>query len=280
MAACHFSGMHLLYGVLISIPLNMKLDDVLSESLEKFLLDIAGITRYAGNFFRQFYRPPYEFRETLNQAYRLGFNSLFLVSITGFIIGLVMTLQMKPTMAKFGAESWLPSMIAIAIIREIGPVLTALICAGKMASGIGAELGSMKVTEQIDAMTVSGVNPFKYLIVTRVVATTLALPLLVFYTDAIAMVGSYIGVNLGGNMSTVLFFNSSLGSLSFSDVMPATLKSFMFGFAIGIVGCYRGFNAQKGTIGVGEAANSAVVISSVFIFIIDLIVVQFSQFFV
>lgn len=257
----------------------MKYRAALPESLRDFLTNIAGITRYAGRFFSQFYKPPYEFRETLNQSYRLGYNSLFLVSITGFIIGMVMTLQMKPTMSKFGAESWLPSMVAISIIREIGPVLTALICAGKMASGIGAELGSMKVTEQIDAMTVSGVNSFKYLVVTRVIATTIALPLLVFYTDAVAMVGSFVGINLQGNVSPVLFFHDSMDALGFSDIMPSTLKSFFFGFAIGLVGCYRGFNAEKGTMGVGRAANSAVVIASVFIFIIDLMVVQFSQLF-
>ena len=257
----------------------MKLNFTLSESLQQFLLNIAGIARYAGKFFQQFYKPPYEFRETINQSYRLGYNSLFLVSVTGFIIGLVMTLQMRPTMSKFGAESWLPSMVSISIIREIGPVLTALICAGKMASGIGAELGSMKVTEQIDAMTVSGVNPFKYLVVTRVIATTVALPLLVFYTDAVAMIGSYVGVNLQGNVSMVLFYHDSMGALGFADIIPATFKSFLFGFAIGIVGCYRGFNAEKGTTGVGMAANSAVVIASVFIFIIDLVIVQFSQLF-
>jgi phospholipid/cholesterol/gamma-HCH transport system permease protein len=190
-----------------------------------------------------------------------------------------MTLQLRPTMVNFGAESWLPSMISISIIREIGPVLTALICAGKIASGIGAQLGSMRVTEQIDAMTISGANAFNYLVVTRVIATTLMVPLLVFYSDAIALLGSYLAINIHMNMNFTLFISDSVGTLSFQDVLPATIKSFFFGFAVGIVGCFQGYHSKKSTTGVGEAANSAVVIASIFIFIIDLLAVQLTQIF-
>ncbi|MEX2336275.1 MAG: ABC transporter permease [Fulvivirga sp.] len=255
----------------------MKFVAFLPESFQRFFIDVAGIGRFTSRFFRHVFKPPLELREVLNQAYQLGYKSLFLVSITGFIIGMVMTLQMKPTMEQFGAESWLPSMVSISIIREIGPVLTALICAGKIGSGIGAELGSMKVTEQIDAMTVSGANAFNYLVVTRVIATTLTVPLLVYYADAISLLGSYVGVNLEASVSPTLFYNQSLGALTFSDIIPATLKTFFFGFAIGIVGCYKGTTAENGTTGVGNAANSAVVISSLLIFIIDLLAVQFTQ---
>lgn len=258
----------------------MKIVDALPGSFQEFFLSVADIGRFTKRFFKQAFKPPLEVREVLNQAYQLGYNSLFLVSITGFIIGMVMTLQTKPTLEQFGAESWLPSMVSISIIREIGPVLTALICAGKVGSGIGAELGSMKVSEQIDAMTVSGANAFNYLVVTRVIATTITIPLLVFYADGIALIGSYVGVNIEGNVSPTLFYKQALDILVFSDIASATIKTFFFGFAIGIIGCYKGTTADKGTTGVGKAANSAVVVSSMLIFIIDLIAVQITQLFI
>jgi phospholipid/cholesterol/gamma-HCH transport system permease protein len=195
-------------------------------------------------------------------------------------MGLVLTIQSRPTLARFGAESWLPGMVAISIIREIGPVITALICAGKVGSGIGAELASMKVTEQIDAMEVSGTNPFKYLVVTRVIATTLMLPLLVILADSIGLFGSYIGVNIMDKVSLQLYVSQAVNHLDFSDVFPAFIKTFVFGFAIGIISCYKGYTSNRGTEGVGLAANSAVVISSLCIFIIDLIAVQLASFFI
>jgi len=167
----------------------------------------------------------------------------------------------------------MPSMVSISIIREIGPVIIALTFAGRIASGIGAELGSMKVTEQIDAMEVSGTNPFKFLVVTRILATTLMLPILVVFGDAIALYGSYIIENLKGDVSFVLYFNKVFNALEFSDIIPATIKTFFFGFAIGLVGCFKGYNCEKGTVGVGLAANSAVVFSSMLLFVLDFIAV-------
>ena len=135
--------------------------------------DLGNFVIFGVRFFKEVLKPPFQINEFFRQCYAIGFKSLPLVSITGFIMGLVLTIQSRPTMAKFGAESWLPSMVSLSLIREIAPVITALICAGKVASGIGAELGSMKVTEQIDAMEVSAINPFKYLVVTRILACTL-----------------------------------------------------------------------------------------------------------
>jgi phospholipid/cholesterol/gamma-HCH transport system permease protein len=192
-------------------------------------------------------------------------------------MGLVLTMQLRPSLIDYGVESQLPAMVGISIVREIGPVITALIFAGKIGSSIGAELGSMKVTEQIDAMEVSGTNPFKYLVVTRVLATTLMLPILVMLGDAIALYGSYLGVNIRNVTSFDLFWRQVFDNLSFSDVLPAFIKSYFFGFAVGIIGCYKGYNSNKGTEGVGRSANSAVVVSSVLIFIIDLIAVQITD---
>ena len=222
---------------------------------------------------QEVYKTPYEFREFFKQCFILGYKSLPLVGVTGFIMGLVLTLQTRPTLMEFGAEAWMPSMVGISIVREIGPVITALICAGKIGSSIGAELGSMKVTEQIDAMEVSGTNPFRYLVVTKILATTLMVPILVILGDFIALVGSFLVENIKGDVTWQLYFNQVFAHLDYADMLPATVKSFFFGFAIGLVGCYKGYNSQKGTAGVGRAANSAVVIASMLLFIIDFIAV-------
>lgn len=241
-------------------------------------LDDAGnLTLFISRFFKEALTPPYEFKEFLRQSYKIGYKSIPLVAITGFIMGLVLTLQSRPTLASFGAESWLPSMVALSLIREIAPVITALICAGKIASGIGAELGSMKVTEQIDAMEVAAINPFKYLVVTRVLATTFMIPLLVILADLIGIFGGYIGFNIRGDASLYLYITKVFDILTFSDVFPATIKTFFFGFFIGIIGCYKGYNASNGTESVGLAANSAVVSASLSIFIIDMLAVQLTD---
>ncbi|WP_052172528.1 MlaE family ABC transporter permease [Psychroserpens jangbogonensis] len=245
----------------------------MKAQLDVFLIEIGELSYFTARFFKETFKRPFELKELLNQCYNMGNKSLLLVGITGFIIGLVLTLQTRPTLMEFGAVSWMPSMVSISIVREIGPILTALVCAGRIGSGLGAEIGSMRVTEQIDAMEVSGTNPFKYLVVTRVLAVTLMLPLLVIIGDAIALFGSFLVENVKGNVSFVLYFNQVFDALKFGDIMPATIKSFFFGLAIGLVGCFKGYYCKKGTAGVGKAANSAVVFTSLLLFIIDFIAV-------
>jgi phospholipid/cholesterol/gamma-HCH transport system permease protein len=238
-------------------------------------LDQAGdMARFTGHLFSLGTKPPYELKEFLGQCYFIGYRSLPLVGLTGFIMGLVLTMQLRPSLVYYGVQSQLPVMVGIAIVREIGPVITALIFAGKIGSSIGAELGSMKVTEQIDAMEVSGTNPYKYLVATRVVAGTLMLPVLTLLADAISLFGAYIGINISAVTSFKLFFIQIFHTLEFGDVLPAFIKTFFFGFAVSIIGCYKGYNSSRGTRGVGNSANTAVVLSSVFIFIIDLLAVQ------
>jgi phospholipid/cholesterol/gamma-HCH transport system permease protein len=249
------------------------------DSFRNLLIEIGELSYFSARFFKELFNPPFELREFFKQCYNMGNRSLLLVSVTGFIIGLVFTLQSRPTLEEFGAVSWMPSMVSISIIREIGPIITALICAGRIGSGIGAELGSMRVTEQIDAMEVSGTNPFKYLVVTRILATTTMLPILVFFGDAIAIFGSALVEYFKGNVSFLLYFNNVFDSLQFSDLIPTTIKTFFFGFAIGLVGCYKGYNCKKGTAGVGLAANSAVVYTSMLLFIIDFIAVFITNIF-
>ncbi|CAM2946118.1 MlaE family ABC transporter permease [Flavobacterium frigoris] len=245
--------------------------------LKNIFNDVGNVTLFATKFFKEVFSPPYEFKEFMKQCYIIGYKSIPLVAITGFIMGLVLTLQSRPTLAKFGAESWLPGMVALSLIREIAPVITALICAGKISSGIGAELGSMKVTEQIDAMEVAAINPFKYLVVTRILATTLMVPILVIFADGIGMFGGYIGINMHGDVSFFRYISKVFDSLAFVDIIPATIKTFFFGFFIGMIGCYKGFNAENGTASVGQAANSAVVTASLTIFIIDMLAVQLTD---
>jgi phospholipid/cholesterol/gamma-HCH transport system permease protein len=249
----------------------------LQRTYRAFLDEVGDTARFALQFFIQLFKKNPEVDEFLRQCFWVGYKSMPLVGITAFIMGLVLTIQSRPTLVEFGAESLLPSMVSVSLVREISPVITALICAGKIGSGMGAELGSMRVTEQIDAMDVSGTNPFKYLVVTRVMATTLMLPVLCNLSNAVALYGGYIGVNIRGAVSWHLYWTQVFDALSFGDVVPSLVKTFFFGFAIGIIGCYKGFNSQKGTEGVGRSANSAVVVASVLVFLIDLIAVQISD---
>jgi len=250
-----------------------------SNSILLFFEEVGDISLFAWRFLKVSFKRPFEFKELLRQCYLIGNQSLPLVAITGFIMGVVFTLQTRPTLIEFGAESWMPSMVGVAIVREIGPVITAIICAGRVGSGIGAELGSMKVTEQIDAMEVSGTNPFKFLIVTRVLAATLMLPFLVMMADLISLMGSFLVENIKGDVSLQLYFRQVFAYLHFSDFIPSIIKSFFFGFVIGIVGCYKGYHSEKGTEGVGKAANTSVVLASMLIFVVDFLAVLVTDIF-
>ncbi|MCB0774615.1 MAG: ABC transporter permease [Flavobacteriales bacterium] len=245
--------------------------------IKVFLTEAGGFSLFVSRFFQNAFHPRFEWREFIRQSVQNGNGSLPLVAVTAFIMGLVLTVQSRPTLARFGAESMLPAMVAISMVREIVPVITALICAGKIASGMSAELGSMKVTEQIDAMEVSGTNPFRYLAVTRIWSTTLMVPLLVILADGIAIWASWVGMNMKGPVSWQLFQRQVFDSLALGDVLPALIKSIFFGFVVGAIGCFKGFTTAKGTEGVGRSAHNAVVYSSLLIFIIDLLAVQITE---
>ena len=242
-----------------------------------FMTDVADAVLFISRMVKETFTRHFEFKEFLRQCYQIGYKTLPLISITGAIIGLVLTIQSRPTLVNFGAESLLPGMVAVSLIREMGPVITALICAGKISSGMGAELGSMKVTEQIDAMEVSSTNPMRFLVVTRVWAATLMIPLLILYADGLGILGSWAGANIKGAVSFVLFFSQAFHSMDFLDFVPALVKSFFFGLVIGLVGCYKGYNAGRGTESVGKAANSAVVLASLLVLIVDVIAVQITD---
>jgi len=242
-----------------------------------FFTELANFFLFVSRTVKETFSRDFEFMEFARQCFQIGYKTLPLIAVTGTIMGLVLTIQSRPVLIKFGATTMLPGMVAVSLIREMGPVITALICAGKIGSGMGAELGSMKVTEQIDAMEVSSTNPFRFLVVTRVLAATLMIPLLVLFADALGIIGSWAGANIKGDVTFILFFSQAFGHVAFIDFLPAFVKSFFFGGVIGIVGCYKGFNAGRGTESVGIAANSAVVIASLLVIIVDMVAVQITD---
>jgi phospholipid/cholesterol/gamma-HCH transport system permease protein len=241
---------------------------------KKFFIQVYEVSAFILRFFRMALRPPYEWREVIRQCRVIGLRSMGIITLTGFITGIVFTKQSRPSLADFGATSWLPSLVSLALIRALAPLITALIIAGKIGSNMGAELGSMRVTEQIDAMEVSSTNPFKFLVVTRVVAISCMVPLLVTYMAFVGLVGSYLNVHQNEQTSMQAFIEDAFGRISFLDLFSSAFKALVYGFTIGITGCYMGYTAGKGTVGVGKAANSAVVVSMFVIFIEEILIVQ------
>jgi phospholipid/cholesterol/gamma-HCH transport system permease protein len=247
------------------------------EETRKFyngiFIDLGELVLFTGRVIKQMFQAPFEFREFAKHGFLLGNKSLPLVAVTGFIMGLVLSMQMHPVLADFGAQTLLPGVVAISMVRELGPVITGLICAGKISSGIGAEIAAMTVTEQIDAMEVSGTRPLSFVVASRITAATLVVPILVIFADAFSLLGSFLAVNIFEETSLTLFFNRSFSMMGFVDFLPSILKTIFFGFFIGLIGTYKGYTAGRGTESVGLAANSAVVSASLTIFVIDLVFV-------
>jgi phospholipid/cholesterol/gamma-HCH transport system permease protein len=249
------------------------------DSVANFFLMMHRVYAFIIRFFKEVFLPPYEFKEVVRQCYEVGVRSFTLISLTGFIVGVIFTKQSRPSLTDFGATSWLPSLVSIAIMKALAPLVTALIAAGKVGSSIGAELGSMRVTEQIDAMEVSGTKPFKFLVCTRVIATTITIPLLATYTAFIALLGGYLNVSQNEGTSYATFMEQAFEPLTFVDFWASLMKAVVFGFTIGIVGCYQGYNSTKGTEGVGKAANGAVVTAMFLVFIEEVLIVQIAGWF-
>jgi phospholipid/cholesterol/gamma-HCH transport system permease protein len=245
-----------------------------SKGMDDYFIGIYNAYKFILLFFKEAFKPPFYFREIVNQCFEVGLKSLPLITLTGFVTGIVFTKQSRPSLEAFGASSWLPSLICIALVRALGSLVTALICAGKVGSSIGAELGSMRVTEQIDAMEVSAINPFKYLVVTRILATTIMVPILSLYCNFVGLMGSYVNVHTNENTGFINFFLHGFETITFLDLFAMVIKAIVFGFTVGTVGCYKGYNATQGTRGVGRAANQAVVVSMFLVFIEEILIVQ------
>ncbi|MDX5421545.1 MAG: ABC transporter permease [Hymenobacteraceae bacterium] len=251
-----------------------KRNYVTTRRLDRIFLELSRIYAFIARFFKEVFLPPYEFKEIIRQCYEVGVRSLPLISLTGFIIGIVFTNQSRPSLADFGATALLPALISVAIVRAMAPLVTALIASGRVGSSIGAELGSMRVTEQIDAMEVSATNPFKFLVVSRVLATTFMIPALTMYTTFVALMGGYVNVRQNELTSITTFFTQVFDAITFLDIFSSMARSVIFGFTIGVVGCYKGYHSSKGTEGVGKAANSSVVTAMFLVFIEELLILQ------
>jgi len=223
--------------------------------------------------------PPWEGRELVRQMDAIGSKSLPLVALAGAATGVVLSLQTRDTLARFGAKSMLPTVIIYSIVKESGPVITGLIVSGRVGAGIGAELGSMKVTEQIDAMEASAVDPYKYLVATRVLACVAMLPLLTLAADFSGIFMGWISNTLAEPISLRLFFDAGTKGIAFSDFLPPTLKTAVYGLIIGIVSCFQGMRTQGGTEGVGRSTTSAVVLSSLCVILADVVLVRLIQVF-
>jgi phospholipid/cholesterol/gamma-HCH transport system permease protein len=246
----------------------------MKSTVQRYLALIGSASGFALRCLREAVRPPYDSREILRHLDELGAKSLPLVGTTGFMIGMILAIQSSPVLARFGAEMYVPAMVSISVVRELGPVLTALVVTGRVGSGISAELASMRVTEQIDAIEVSGVDAFRYLVVTRVVACTLLLPLLTALVDVLAIAGAFAASLTEMRTSPALFFHSAVYSLWLRDIIPAVLKTVVFGFIIGVVGTRQGYAATGGAEGVGRASTRAVVITSLLVLFADMVLAR------
>ena len=247
-----------------------------SGSGVRFLETTGELFGFAGRFWTRVWRRPFEARELVNQMDEVGTKSFVLTGVVGFSIGVVLALQSRGTLARFGAESFLPSMLALSVFKEIGPVITSLVLAGRLGAGMGAELGSMRVTEQIDALEVAALKPFHFLVVTRVLACMLMFPVMTLLTDFLAMTGGYLEAFTAEGMDIRVFIATAFDSMRFVDIIVDTGKTAVFGFIVGIVSCYMGYNVRGGTREVGRAAMQSVVLSSLLILVADVVIVRIS----
>lgn len=244
-----------------------------------FIEQVGALSAFAGAFFQRCWRRPFEWRELVRQLDEAGSKSMILVLVTGLSIGVVLSMQSRGTLVRFGAEAVLPSMLALSVFKEIGPVITSLVLAGRLGAGIAAEIGSMRVTEQIDALEVAALKPYHYLVVTRVLACIIMFPVLTICTDIIALTGGYIDSFLATGMDHRIFIDGAFSGVHISDLVVSTGKTAVFGFIVGIVSCYLGNSVRGGTREVGQAAMQAVVVSSLLILVANVIVVRLSLLF-
>ena len=238
------------------------------------LAGVGEVSLFGLRAIREAFRPPYEFREVVRHTCEIGWRSTPLIATAGFAIGAVLSMHTRASLERFGAEAMIPAGLAMALVRETGPLVTALLVSGRVGAGIGAELGAMKVTEQIDALEAVAVDSFKFLAVTRILACVLALPLLTTIADICGIMGGYVAEAAISGMSWQLYFNRAFSLIEFRDFIPATLKTAVFGMIIGTVACYLGFTTTQGTEGVGRTSTRSVVMSSILIIVINVVLVR------
>ncbi len=229
---------------------------------------------FAGRALIEAFRPPYELKETARQVYEIGWRSLPLIAASGFAVGIVLSMQTRASLERFGAEALIPVGLALALVRETGPLVTGLLVAGRVGAGVGAELGAMRVTEQIDALEAVAVDSFKFLVVTRVLACMVAMPILTAVMNFTGIVGGWVAEAPISGMDFPVYFRTAFSSIQFTDYIPSTLKTVVFGFIIATTAAYLGFNTRGGTQGVGHAATRAVVMASILLITANVVLVR------
>lgn len=244
------------------------------ENGRKAMEWFGGLSLFSGQVFREAFRRPFELAETAKQVYEIGTRSAPLIVLSGLAVGIVLSMHTRATLERFGAAAMIPSALAFALVKETGPLVTGLLISGRVGAGIGAELGGMRVTEQIDALESLAINSFKYLVFTRVLACAICLPLLTVLMNFSGMFGGFIAETAMSGSTFRLYFTQAFSSLSFSDFIPATLKTIVFGFIIGSTSSYFGYNATGGAAGVGRASTQSVVFSSIFLILMNVILVK------
>ena len=248
--------------------------DRAGEGILQGLAGVGDASLFAWRALRELFIPPYEFRETVRQVYELGLRSAPLIAVSGLAVGVVLSMHTRASLERFGAEAMIPAGLAIALVRETGPLTAALLLSGRIGAGIGAELGAMRVTEQIDALEASAVDAFRYLVVTRVAACIIARPILTTIMNFAGMLGGFLAETVGSGMTLSLYFDRSFSLIGFEDYVPATVKTMVFGFIIATMSSYLGFTTSAGTEGVGRASTRAVVLSSILIIVANVVLVR------
>jgi phospholipid/cholesterol/gamma-HCH transport system permease protein len=239
-----------------------------------FLASVGEAALFGAKAAREIFVPPFEFRETVRQIYELGLRSVPLIAVAGLAVGVVLSMHTRASLQRFGAESMIPAGLAIALVRETGPLTAGLLLSGRIGAGIGAELGAMRVTEQIDALEASAVDAFRYLVVTRVIACIIALPILTTLMNFAGMMGGFLAETTATGMSVGLYLNRAFSLIDMTDYVPATIKTMVFGFIIATISSYLGFTTDSGTEGVGRASTRAVVLSSILIIVSNVLLVR------
>jgi len=251
----------------------------LTAPVQQFFSWFGSVSLFGLRAIRDAFRRPLETREILRQLYEIGWRSAPLVTVSGLAIGVVLSMHTRSTMERFGAEAMIPTALAIALFSETGPLLTALLVAGRVGAGIGAELGGMRVTEQIDALESLAVNSFKYLAVTRVIACIIALPILTTIMNSAGILGGFFAEKVISNISLQLYLNRAFSNIGFVDYIPPTAKTMVFGFLIGTVSSYLGYNTTGGSEGIGRASTRSVVFSSILLIVTNVLLVRSIFFF-
>lgn len=245
----------------------------------RLLVIVAEAATFAGRVIVEAFRPPYEYRETARQLFELGCRSVPLIAASGFAVGVVLSMHTRASLARFGAEALIPAGLALALVRETGPLTAGLLLSGRIGAGIGAELGAMKVTEQIDALEATAVDSFRYLVVTRVVACVIALPILTSVMNVMGILGGFAAETSITGMPFQTYFRQAFSAIQFSDLIPATAKTMVFGFIIATVASYLGVHTTRGTEGVGQASTRSVVLASILLIVANVFLVRLIFFF-